>query len=172
MSIWERIRGIFRRRGQSNIPMNPAGPDSQPGPDPGPPPFTVPPGARPVLVNVEEAHIPGVQDLRFRRREIRFEDDRGDTEYSASEVSRVVLAGCGCVVSGPNEVAYLSALSGLPVCKHCAKMCQCGHKVAPTERVMVSTGVFLCVLCHEGLQRQERRAKFWRTIIGPFISQE
>ena len=171
MSIWDRIRDMFRRRGQGNIPMNAADPGFQPGPDPAPPPFNPPNGTTPVLIRTETAHIPGVQDLRFVRREVRFRDDQ-NAKYSGFETRREVLAGCNCVVSGPNDVAYMSDISGLPVCVKCARVCVCGHKVGTRERVMLEPGKFICVVCYEGQQRKERRAAIRSILLGPFIKRE
>jgi len=171
MSIWDRFCSMFRRRGQGNVPMNPAGPDFQPGPNSDPPPFTSPAGTRPVLIRTETAHIPGVQDLRFVRREVRFRDDK-EAKYSGFETTRVVLAGCNCVVSGPNDVAYMSDISGLPVCTKCARVCLCGHKVGPLERVMVEPGKFMCAVCYEAQRRRERWAVVGRVLLGPFVKRE
>ena len=171
MSLRELFRSIFRRRGQGSITINPAGPQFRAGPDPDAPPFSPPNGTKPVLVRTETAHIPGVQDLRFVRREVRFRDDQ-NAKYSGFETTRVVLAGCGCVASGPNDVAYMSDISGLPVCTKCGRVCICGHKVGTMERVMVEPGKFICVVCHEQQRRRERWAAFWRMLFGPFVTRE
>ena len=168
MSIWDRFRGMFRRRGQGNIPMNPAGPQFQAGHDPDPPPFAPPAGTKPVLIRTETAYIHGVQDLRFVRREIRLRDDQ-NAKYSGFDTRREVLAGCHCVVSGPNDVAYMSDISGLPVCTRCARVCLCGHKVGTLERVMIEPGKFICIVCYEQQRRKERWATIRRILLGPFV---
>lgn len=168
MSMWDRIRGMFRRRGLTNAPMNPPGPEFQPGLEPDPQPFAPPNGTRPILVRTETAHIPGVQDLRFVRREVRFRDDQ-NAKYSGFETTRMVLAGCNCVVSGPNEVAYMSDISRLPVCTKCARVCICGHKVGPLERKMIAPSKFMCKVCYKRLRWKEFWAVLGRILLGPFV---
>lgn len=165
MSLLDGLRNILRRRGPDNDQTPPA------TPAPSPPPFTPPPGTRPVIVKTQTAHISGIQDLDFVKREIRFRDDQ-NAKYSESVVQPTVLDGCHCVVTSPHEVAYVSDISGLPVCAKCARVCICGHKVGPLERVMVEPGKFMCTACHDELRRKARWAAIGRFLLGSFVSQE
>ncbi len=171
MNIWDHFCGMFRRKGQCNILMNPGGPQFRAGYDPNPSPFTPPAGTKPVLMRTETAHIPGVQDLRFVRREGRFRD-ANNAKYRGSETTRVILAGCHCVVSGPNDVAYMSDISGLPVCTKCARACLCGHKVGHLERKMIEPGKFICAVCYKKKRRKELWVALGRIFFGPFINWE
>ena len=168
MNIFERLRNLFRRKGRGNIPTNAAGPQFQAGPDPAPPPFPPPFDTKPLLVRTETAHIPGLQNLKFISREVRMADDN-EAKYSGREVIRVVLQGCHCVVSSPNEVAYLSDISGLPVCIRCSTLCLCGHKVAPSERKIIGPKQTICSACYKKKKRQELWAAIARLVLGPFI---
>ena len=128
-----------------------------------------PPGVQPVVIKTETATIPGLQALQFTRKTMVLKDEH-NAKFEAFEINRNVLHGCGCVVTSPNDVAYLSDLTGLPVCRRCAATCVCGHKVAPSERVMLQPRIFICKVCHESQVQAERRSRFWRWLLGPFIT--
>lgn len=130
-----------------------------------------PPGTRPVIMESEEAAMPGFPELRFRRTRCILRD-QSNAKYTSFHTNRILLTGCNCFVSGPNEVAYLSDISGKPVCRRCATVCICGHKVAPNERVMVGRRSYLCNVCHDKEQRRQRMESVKQFILGPFIRRQ
>ena len=166
--FWSRLRAARRAfRGQPEVDAS-MPPFQQDQPRQGG--YTVPPGTRPVVVDVHEASIDGVPDTVFRKVEGRFKGEC-DSEYALHQIHRVRLTGCGCYVLGPNDVAYLSEISGMPVCRRCAAICICGHKVAPSERVLIERRTFICKVCHEEQQHQLRWARIRRFLFGPFIKE-
>lgn len=165
MGLFASIRRLFRRRPTPVTPeVLPPTEDARPAP----PADSIPPGLRPLVIKTQVAEIPGLQPMRFVRKVTVLRDDQR-AKYESLEVTRIVLRGCGCLASGPDDVAYLSDITGLPVCVRCAKTCICGHKVAPSERVQIEPRLYMCSVCHAMLQKEERRRRFWRTLFGPFI---
>ena len=128
----------------------------------------LPPGVEPVIVRSEEAEVVGAPYLHFVRTETTLRD-KNNAKYTKKTTRPLILPGCGCMISGPAEVAYLSDLSGLPVCRRCASTCTCGHKVAPRERVRVADRTTICAVCYETACKQERRQRLIRFFIGPFV---
>ncbi len=125
------------------------------------------PEVRAVLVKQEDAHVLGVPGLHFRRREVTTRDAQ-NAKYTHFETNPIVL-GCGCMVSSPRDVAYISDISGRPVCRRCAKWCICGHKTAPTERVQIPEQGFLCIACHQALAKAQWKARIIRFFLGAFV---
>ena len=169
LRFWSRVRAGWRafrsQNGEANAPpfldMGQFQREEQP----------FPPGLKPVIIKTDEATFDDIPGVRFRRSETRLRGE-GDAQYRLNQVHRVRLPGCNCFVAGPNEVAYLSDISGLPVCRRCATVCICQHKVAPRERVMIGRRAFICKVCHEQQQRQLRREKLKQFLLGPFVVKE
>jgi hypothetical protein len=167
--FWSRVRAgwqAFRSRPEAGIGM-PGFQQEQPRQEG----FTFPPGTRPVIIKTEESTLDGMPHIRFKRGMARLRD-RNNAKIMVFQTNRIRLPGCNCFVSGPNDVAYLSDISGLPVCRACASTCHCGHKVAPHERVLVARRAFVCRICHEAEQRQLRRTKILQFLLGPFIRED
>lgn len=143
------------------------GPDIEP--DALPPP-AFPPGTHPVIIESNEVGVPGAPNIRFVRRKVILRDAH-NAKLTQLQVQPVILTGCRCMVMGPNEVAYLSDLTGLPVCRRCAATCSCGHKVAPSERVRVAPRITICRVCYEEQRRQERVATLRRFFFGGFSNE-
>ncbi len=116
----------------------------------------------------EQVMIPGVPDLGFRRSRWIFRGE-GNSKYANFYTNRTLLTGCNCFVMGPNDVAYLSDISGKPVCRRCAAVCDCGHKVAPQERVSMGRRHYVCKMCHEKELRRQRMDGIKQLLLGPFI---
>lgn len=127
-----------------------------------------PPGTRPVVAKSQEVLVDGVPHLRFSRQEVLLRDEN-NAKITHTIVRPTILLGCGCMVSSPRDVAYLSDICGLPVCRRCATVCVCGHKVAPKERVMVAPRTFMCIVCARQQQKMQFRARLIRFLLGGFM---
>lgn len=128
------------------------------------PPAGFPPGTEPVLVESNEVNVAGAPGLHFAKRRVTLRGDK-NAKYTQTQLNPLILAGCRCMVSTPHDVAYLSDISGLPVCRRCAATCDCGHKVAPRERVKIGPRAYMCIACF----RMELRAKRWQGIRQLFL---
>ena len=136
-----------------------------------PPGSSFPPGLRPVLVKQEDAQIGGIPELTFRRREVSLRDEN-NAKYTQFETNPIILRGCGCMVTSPREVAYISNISGLPVCRRCAAKCVCGHKTAPNERVHIPDQGYLCTGCYMVLIKQQRKGRVVNLLFGSFFRRD
>lgn len=168
--LWTRLRQGWASSGEE--PPTVEYPKGEPREPPGEPAHRgyIPPGARPVIVKQEEARIGGIPGLVFRRREVVMRDDH-NAKYSHYETNPVILA-CGCVVSSPRDVAGLSDVTRMPICRRCVRICLCGHRTAPAERVMLPGQGYLCIVCHAAMRKQQRRAAVLRFFLGCLVRRE
>lgn len=168
MSFADRLRRMADRL-DGNRP--PAPPVAGPHPDnQNQEAFTVPPGLRPVLTEDQQASIDGVQVLNYHRKTLHMKDPQNG-KYRLYKKNAQILGGCGCVSSSPNDVAFLSQITGLPVCKECERTVArlraitrnevniCNHKVAPHELQRVEGYGYLCAYCMATYRKALRRKR-------------
>lgn len=132
-----------------------------------------PPGVRTVLTEDEQATIDGVQNLEYHRRTLHMKDGNNG-KYRVFQKNSQILGGCGCVSGTPYDVAFLSQVTGLPVCKDCEKKIDrmramtrneeniCNHKVAMHELRRVPGYGYVCPFCLVEFQKSMRK----RRLIG------
>ncbi len=135
--------------------------------------FHAPPGVRTVLTEDEQATINGVQNLEYHRRTLHMKDGNNG-KYRVFQKNSQILGGCGCVSGTPYDVAFLSQVTGLPVCKDCEKKIDrmramtrneeniCNHKVAMHELRRVPGYGYVCPFCLVEFQKTMRK----RRLIG------
>lgn len=130
-------------------------------------PAGFPPGTEPVLVESNEVNVAGAPGLHFAKRRVTLRGDK-NAKYTQTQLNPLILAGCRCMVASPHDVAYLSDISNLPVCRRCAATCDCGHKVAPRERVRIGPRAYICVECLKVQQRAQRWEGIRQIFLGSF----
>lgn len=162
--LWQRMTSAWRAFRQPQGMAVPAQPQREPE---GQVPPEFPPGTEPVIVESNVVNVGGFPDLQFVKRRMTLRD-RNNAKYTQTQLNPLVLPGCGCVVSSPHDVAYVSDISGLPVCRRCASTCECGHKVAPRERVKIRPRSYMCVVCLKAEQRAQRWQGIKHIFLGSF----
>ncbi|VGO13901.1 hypothetical protein PDESU_02458 [Pontiella desulfatans] len=132
--------------------------------------FHVPPGMHTVLTEDQQATVDGVQNLEYHRRTLHMKDGNNG-KYRAFQKNSQILGGCGCVSSSPMDVAFLSQVTGLPVCKDCEKQINrmramtrneestCNHKVAIHELRRVPGHGYMCPYCLVEFQKEARKRR-------------
>ena len=135
--------------------------------------FHVPPNMRTVLTEDQQVMIDGVPNLEYHRRTLHLKDSKNG-KFRVFQKNTPTLAGCGCVSGSPNDVAFLSQITGLPVCKDCERKIDrmramvrneeniCNHKVPMHELRRVPGYGYMCPYCLVDFQKSMRK----RRLIG------
>ena len=124
----------------------------------------IPQGCEIVSDKTEYVQTPGQTHTLFKRQRIIYSDQNGGM-HEIYIKDNVYAPGCGHLLIKSTDIGFVSAASGLPVCKECEteykrlrnqtryEECVCRHLVAPHELKQIEGYGYLCPVC---LKKHER----------------